>query len=298
MQTLHLNFAANVFGVHNSHHAESFQGPVEADDFGRPRCKNQRRLFEFISNSKILVNDRRVPPPTRGEADHISPLLVAVKLMCSHFMFDLEGIQHDVFGFDDSQRAVYMPTNVAPIYKGPDLMKVNMQWLSHSLDFFRQHMLCQAACTMFDNMDCLHPTQKPSPWQAPLRLGAYPLTRHWKGTYSYLDFDEMKKFRRLTDEEASCEFFNDKNIDEGQIQVCLCTSAVGKSLTTCSRSSLISFPVAKKSNGRQYSRIACTHYVAPKHPSGLRVVASQRPKSPKVSSSWAAVKISTTTSTR
>jgi hypothetical protein len=47
-----------------------------------------------------------------------------------------------------------------------------------------------------------------------------PLSKTWKGTYSFLDPKEQRKLRNLSADNDSLEYFPDKNIDEGKIQVC------------------------------------------------------------------------------
>lgn len=144
-----------------------------------------------------------------------------MKLMCSHFLFQLDGAKHNVFAVEESQRFVYMATNAAPMYRGPgdNLTEVNLEWVSHCLNFFRHHMMNEDTGTLFDSMEDLSKAQKPSAWQQPLRTGAYPLSAHWKGTYAFLEPAEIRKLRRLTDEQVGDEFFQDKNVDEGKIQV-------------------------------------------------------------------------------
>ncbi|KAJ4367353.1 hypothetical protein N0V83_006934 [Neocucurbitaria cava] len=196
---------------------ESFQGSFELDEYGRPLCKNQTRLINFVLNSKILLNDRRPPPPGRGEPAEANPMLAAVKLMCSHFLFSLEHMKHYVFAIEQSQRAVYLSTSAAPIYKGPRLSMLNMDWLLHCLNFFRHHMMNEDAATLFGNVNTLSATQKPSAWRQHLQQGA-PLGRHWKGTYAFLDPPEIKKIRKLRPSEVGDECFIDKNVEEGRIQ--------------------------------------------------------------------------------
>jgi hypothetical protein len=176
-------------------------------------------LQNFVINSKILLNDRRAPPPERGEhSHHVHPLLAAVKLMCSHFLFELEGAKHNVFAVEESQRVVYMATNTAPIYQGLTKTEVNMEWVLHCLHFFRHHMMNEEVATLHEVMDELTPRQKPSAWQGPLRRGSYPLGNHWKGTYAFLDIAEIKKLRKLSPDEVGDEYLCDKNVDEGKVQ--------------------------------------------------------------------------------
>jgi hypothetical protein len=189
------------------------------DEHGRPRCKNQNVLLKFVLDSKILLNDRRATK-ARNEPDSVHPMLAAVKLMCSHFLFELDGAKHNVFAVEESQRIVYLASNAAPMYGGLNLTDVNMEWVLHCLHFFRHHMMNEEVATLHAAMSDLSPLQKPSAWQEPLRKGSYPLGSHWKGTYAFLDVSEITKLRKLPVDEVGDSFFSDKNVDEGKIQVC------------------------------------------------------------------------------
>ncbi|CBX92578.1 hypothetical protein LEMA_P052840.1 [Plenodomus lingam JN3] len=197
---------------------DSFKEPPERDEQGRLHCKNQERLREFILNSRILIQDRRVPPASEEKCEWLDETLIAVKLMCAHFLFEFEGIKHQIFAFEESQRAVYKPSAQARIFRGGDMNYINFDWLGHCLDFFRHHMMSEEAYTLFENISELPATQKPSAWRESLKLGARPLSRHWKGTYSFLDAPEIAQLRRLTPAEYSSHYFIDKNVDEGKIQ--------------------------------------------------------------------------------
>jgi hypothetical protein len=216
----------NLSSTHHQvqHYTESFEGPFEIDEHGRPRCKNQALLMNFVLNSKILLNDRRAPPPARGEPNKVDPALAAIKLMCSHFLFELEGAKHNVFAVEESQRIVYLATNKAPMYSGPTMTTVNVDWILHCLHFFRHHMMNEEVATLYGSLDELSSRQKPSAWQEPLRTGSYPLSSHWKGTYSFLDMPEVDQIRKLSADEAGSKYFSDKNVDEGKVQVRACSS--------------------------------------------------------------------------
>lgn len=180
---------------------------------------NHNVLANFVLNSKMLLNTRRATGPPRNEPQGINAALAAVKLVCSHFLFELEGAKHNVFALEESQRVVYMSTNAAPLYEGPDMTMVNMEWMLHCLNFFRHHMMNEEAMTLHKVISELSPRQKPSSWQEPLRKGSYALGKHWKGTYSFLDTTEVAKLRRMTPDQVSDAFLCDKNIDEGKVQV-------------------------------------------------------------------------------
>lgn len=179
--------------------------------------------MEFILNSKLLLNDRRPPEDTsrmeRDEKKGMNPMLAAVKVMCSPLLFEHENSKHHVFAVELLQRAVYASTNKAPIYEGINLTEVNMEWIMKCLDFFRHHMTNQEVMTLSDAMEDLSALQKPKAWQEPLRNGTFPLSKHWKGTYSFLDPNEQRKLRLLPDDDDSDTYYSDRNIDEGKIQV-------------------------------------------------------------------------------
>jgi hypothetical protein len=162
------------------------------------------------------MNDRRAPDPKPDEPPYVSPLLAAIKLICSQFLFALSRAKHNIFALEESQYAVYMPTKRAPIYLDPTLTDVNMEWTLHCLNFFRHHMMNEDAQTLFDKIDELGAAQKPSAWREPLRQGARALSCNWKGTYSFLENGEQQ---RLRTQKPGEELYIDKNIDEGKIQV-------------------------------------------------------------------------------
>jgi hypothetical protein len=240
-------------------------------------------------------------------------MLAAIKLMCSHFLFELEGAKHNVFAVEESQRIVYMATNTYPIYGGPKLTDVNMEWVLHCLHFFRHHMMNEEVATLYDAMSELSPQQKPSAWQEPLRSGSHPLGSHWKGTYAFLEAPEITKLRKLSADQIADTYFCDKNVDEGKIQVCLplahshlcnqpsnplvCHLEVRANLsllTTCSPSSSISLR-EHSFDGLKSLRSACTRYETW---SNRKVEPNQRvDPAPKTSNSLVRASTSTTTST-
>ncbi|KAF2995871.1 hypothetical protein E8E13_004081 [Curvularia kusanoi] len=201
---------------------DSFQGTVDLDKHGRPRCKNQDRLFEFILNSKILLKDRRasygLPRLDKSGSKDVNPLLAAVQIMCSSLLFEHGSLKHHIFAIEQLQRAAYAAQSKAPIFEGLNHTDINMDWTMKCLDFFRYHMMNKDASTLSDTMEDLSPLQKPTAWQGPLKNGVAPLSKTWKGTYSFLDPREQRKLRQLADDDDTDTYFSDRNIDEGKIQ--------------------------------------------------------------------------------
>jgi hypothetical protein len=169
-------------------------------------------------DSRLLLNSRRPSAPKAEEPAHVHLSLSAVKIMCSHFLFDMDATsRQSVVALDDSQKAVYAPTNEAPIFLGPEKNVINMEWILHCLNFFRHYMMNPHVSALHENLRDLGPSQHPSPWQGSLKPGAQKLGSSWKGTYAYLNRAELIKLRLKDD--PSNTMFEDLHIDEGKYQV-------------------------------------------------------------------------------
>jgi hypothetical protein len=162
----------------------------------------------------------------RLQSNAPNPELTAVQVMCAQLLFQLQmdGPKYDIYCFDESQRMVYAHHTLEPIFKGHGDLQVNMEWILHCMNFFRHHMIRPEAQSLYETMSDLEVGDRPSAWRAPLKDGSYPLSKHWKGTYSYLDPNELYRIRSRIGKKSrhSEEIFVDKNIEEGedgQIQV-------------------------------------------------------------------------------
>lgn len=201
---------------------ESFAGAQPGD---RRNCLNMLRLKEFVLESRLLLGGRRPPPPKPHEHAAINVSLGAVRLMATHFLFD-RAFQPEIwFAIDDAQRAVYAATNEAPLYLGPKKDILNVQWVLHCLNFFRYYMTVPEASDLHEAIQELDKSQRPSPWDGPLKSGTYALGNHWKGTYAFLQHKDLERFRRLVLQEMYTDrIFTDLNVDEGKIQVSMVAS--------------------------------------------------------------------------
>ncbi|KAF2002885.1 hypothetical protein P154DRAFT_618273 [Amniculicola lignicola CBS 123094] len=189
---------------------QSFQSVHGFDGIGRPLCPNQVQLINFIQNSMNFLSIKRLRP---GKDEQLTPALAAIQIMCTHFLFHLQG-KHDIYAADVSQKAVYQSSQVTPIYLGFNKSTVNMEWVLHCLAFFRNHMVNPELGEMHTSIEDLCYKQRVSAWRKPLESGCYPLSKYWKGTYAYLDLHELEAIRESSEDQV----FMDKNIDQGAIQ--------------------------------------------------------------------------------
>lgn len=108
--------------------------------------------------------------------------MAALQLMAAHYMFDEEEVGREVFSFDISQKAAYESARKAPIFHGFNKLEVNLEWVLHVLNFFRNHMMLEDGSLRGAFSD-LSELEKPSAWKAKLTDGVNPLGRYWRGTY-------------------------------------------------------------------------------------------------------------------
>lgn len=156
-------------------------------------------------NSKAFV---RVNPRRTATEEYY-----AIMLMCSQLLFNFNALNCGLLSFEDSQVMVYSHFKDHPIFLGTGNLQVNMKWVMHCFSFFHRHMMFEEALTLWSEMQDLPICQSPSAWQEPLKDGPYKLPRYWKGTYSYLDLDELRRIRALAEEGGGN--FIDMNIDTG-----------------------------------------------------------------------------------
>lgn len=202
---------------------DSFRGQLVLDKDGNSQCPNLVALRDFIMHSRFLLN-RKLPTHAKtAENAKFEPTLAAIRIMCTQLVFGMDNVgNRDVFGIEESQKAVYASTHDAPIFGGSQKNYINMVWLLHCFNFFRYYMATPEASMLFDNLFDLGPSQQPRSWDTPLQTGSYPLGNCWKGTYAFLEQSNLRKLRRAGTNRSSKThdtFFDDLNIDEGKVQV-------------------------------------------------------------------------------
>ncbi|KKY19041.1 hypothetical protein UCDDS831_g05673 [Diplodia seriata] len=163
-------------------------------------CRNIDAFKKFVSRSGIIEHMFR-PRPTRnhkanGNCDaamnKYNPALAAVQLMCAPTILKHPG---NIYGFEDSQMWAYSTIRTAPIFGGFNKTEINMEWVLHVMNFFKYHIGKSDERTLFEPFNRLESNEKPSYWQGSLHNGPSDLGVHWKGTYSYLDREEMRLIR-------------------------------------------------------------------------------------------------------
>lgn len=194
-------------------------------------CRNIEAFKDFVKRSGI-IDDLFRPRPTRnhkanGRCDPVTKsynhTLAAVQLMCTPSILTEPG---NVYGFEDSQVWAYATIRTAPIFGGFNKTEINMEWILHVMNFFKYHMKKHEENTLFEPFNKLTKAEQPSYWQSHIHNGPMALGVHWKGTYAYLDRDEMRQIRSGS---RDGKVLIDRNVDHGDasIQVlALCISVI------------------------------------------------------------------------
>lgn len=176
--------------------------------------RNVMAVQHFIKTSNILDNVLR---PIKG-SDGPTRFLATVQVCLSKWALD-PAFYHETYQFNRSQVAMYASAVEEPMFLGFNKTEVNMRWLLHCMNFFKYHTMREDEQTLFEPYRNLRQEERPGVSHAPIKGGQQKLGRYWKGTYSYLERQEVLQLRNGTMKE---DYFMDKNIDlaDAAIQAC------------------------------------------------------------------------------
>lgn len=180
----------------------------EAPDISASR--NINRLAHLLRSTDLLTTifkpipqgprSRRTPQPRPN------PLLYAIRAVCAPFLLSLEPhLINEHYGFPDSQQAVYETALAEPFFGGRCGLDIHMETVLHNINFWRYHMVRQAEQTLFTAFSQLADSERPQWWKSQLAQGGKTLGKHWKGSYAYLDPDELGELREHGNDEVQIQ---------------------------------------------------------------------------------------------
>jgi hypothetical protein len=102
------------------------------------------------------------------------------------------------YGFPDSQAAVYSTTEAKPLFGGHYGLDVNLEFVLQNINFWKYHMIREHENTLFYAFEELEESDRPRWWSDKLLLGGNgkKLGKHWKGSYAYIEREEIQALRR------------------------------------------------------------------------------------------------------
>lgn len=122
--------------------------------------------------------------------------LLVIQLVLTHLALTASPTSRiaKAWGFSDSQSLVYAQNSIRPIFKGPNCQEIDIEWTLHVANFFKNHLLNQHELTHL-RYDDLATSERPQCWTKPLSTSPLKLGKHWKGSYAYVDHDEIVLIR-------------------------------------------------------------------------------------------------------
>lgn len=174
---------------------------------------NLMRLVRFVEANNLHV--LFAPPRNKkwraaGTVESRSSLLLMIQSLIapSVLSFDTLQFSKEVFGFPDSQRVVYGNAIEQQMFGGFSGREVNMEWVLHSLNFWKYHLMREDEGTLYYAFNALDHSDRPRYWSQQLSNGAATLGQHWKGSYSFVDRDVIRRVRDNTNDAYFQDEFN------------------------------------------------------------------------------------------
>jgi hypothetical protein len=154
-----------------------------------------RRLGMIVRSTGLLECVFR-PPYVKGKRSILNPVLLVIQLILTHLALTASPTSRiaKAWGFSDSQTLAYTPNSIRPIFKAPNCQEVDLEWTLHVANFFKNHLLNQHELTYL-RYDDLAESERPHSWTKPLSTAPLKLGKHWKGSYAYVDHDEIVLIR-------------------------------------------------------------------------------------------------------
>ncbi|KAF2222888.1 hypothetical protein BDZ85DRAFT_262614 [Elsinoe ampelina] len=169
-------------------------------DMVNGRSKNIRVIKIFCLNSNLL---RKVFFAARpGRTLHLTDLYKTVTVALFHLstwqrprvpteLYTAEfrhWYDNRVYDFGTSRQVVYDTSTSQPLMIEN---KINMLWLLHLTNFFKKYISDAAHGIIYHEWRDLEVLEWPRRWQTRLTDGTHMLGRHFKGTYAYVEPNEI-----------------------------------------------------------------------------------------------------------
>lgn len=186
--------------------SESFNGPFGRDEYCRKTCPNMDSIRQFALATNIL-RDMFL------ERQTTSQLMEVIQVLLTHVSLDLKlGLRANCF--EHSQQQAYLSSQKQPLFLGERKQYINFTWLRHTINFFRHHFINENDGLLAQYLSELQPDELPSGWTTKIENGVQELGTYWKGTYAYIDHNEIEALRKG---KPGTRYFSDGHLaDDGE----------------------------------------------------------------------------------
>ena len=160
-----------------------------------------------------------MPTARIEDVPRLAALLKTIQIVCAPMLLSFEPhLEKWILGFPQSQAVVYSTPTQWPIFTGSYGLDVNMDFVLHNINFWRYHMIQEFEHTLFQAFSELECDERPRWWTSNSLKSTTPkLGRHWKGSYAYIEREDMASMRegrgdtlqiqdRFGGEDSACAF--------------------------------------------------------------------------------------------
>jgi hypothetical protein len=112
-------------------------------------------------------------------------------------------------GFQDAQVFAYDHNEARPIFTGPQGLNIDMQWLLRNFQFWRNHFLV-ANEPLSPAFSQLQAHERPQFWDSQLSQDSHNIGAHWKGSYAFVNRNEINAIRAGTSGQGSVPNIQDQ----------------------------------------------------------------------------------------
>lgn len=175
--------------------------------------KNIAHLIKFVGKTNLIqivgCDSNRFAAQTATPLPAHVGLLYTIQCLLAPALlsFDDWHVDHH-YGFPYAQSMVYANNVTTPIIFGPSGLDVNMQWLLRNIQYWRCHLIHEGE-VLRPAFEALKELDRPHWWVSELSQGTQPLGGKWKGSYAFVDREEIDMIRGgLHHEEAILDQLN------------------------------------------------------------------------------------------
>jgi hypothetical protein len=176
---------------------------------------NLAHIIDFAQKSNLLrivgKSDRSQEYFLANEIPHpATSLLYTIQCVLAPLLLSFDNAhRYHQFGFYEAQMMVYLDDVTAPILLGHTGQSVNMSWLLKNIQFWRHHFLTMGE-PLAPFFEGLEKSELPALWSHKLSQGRRELGCHWKGSYAFVDRDEIKLVRDGRSGQGNSPMIQDK----------------------------------------------------------------------------------------
>ena len=169
---------------------------------------NLNKLKKFLTDNNILQIIFKPVANRSGRYNTTipsipTPLLYTIQVVAAPMLLSFDPHIADYhFGFPDSQAIVYSTPTAWPIFTGCHGLDINMPFILHNLNFWKYHMVREVENTLFNAFADLDDDERPRWWSTQPKQGEHALGKRWKGSYAFVDREDIDTMRRGLSDDA------------------------------------------------------------------------------------------------